>query len=146
MGTIHKSDVVVTGDFALTGSQSVALPTHKPLLALRDPPGGLSYAYYENMVSTIRVEMEDYEHFVGIDAGVKASFGGASDLNQCTGMGAKLCMEAIEIKPRHNSMSKVLPTSKCLCLTREVQELSPRPGAIGPAEMSGQPARTLTRF
>lgn len=36
---IHRADVVVTGDYELPGGFSVALPTHKPLLVLRDPPG-----------------------------------------------------------------------------------------------------------
>ncbi|KAL7576580.1 hypothetical protein ACA910_018071 [Epithemia clementina (nom. ined.)] len=97
-GTIHKSEVVVTGDFALAGSQSVALPTHKPLLVIRDPPGGNSYTYYENMVSTIRVEMEQYETFVGIDGSAKGNFGSSSEISACAGFGVSLCLEVAEAK------------------------------------------------
>ena len=97
-GSIHKSDVVVTGDFALAGSQSVALPTHKPLLVLRDPPGGSSYAYYENMISTIRMEMKDYETFVGLDVSMKGSFGTTSEIQTCAGLFVEMCLELIEGK------------------------------------------------
>jgi hypothetical protein len=68
-GRSHRSEVVVTGDFELPGGLSVSLPTHMPLLALRDPPGGGSYSYYNNVKSTIRVTMKNYESYVNVNAG-----------------------------------------------------------------------------
>jgi hypothetical protein len=68
-GRSHRSEVVITGDFELPGGLSVSLPTHMPLMALRDPPGGGSYSYYNAVKSTIRVTMKNYESYVNVNAG-----------------------------------------------------------------------------
>ena len=43
----HRACVLVTGRYALEATPAVSLPTHKPLLIIYDPPGGMSYSTYE---------------------------------------------------------------------------------------------------
>jgi hypothetical protein len=69
-GATRKSEVVVTGDYEPPGGATVPLPTHKPLLVLRDPPGGASFSYYNNIRTTIRVRLKGYTAFNGRDDGM----------------------------------------------------------------------------
>ena len=44
----YEAVSVVEGVISNGNAKSFALPTHKPIMILRDPPGGLSYASYKN--------------------------------------------------------------------------------------------------
>lgn len=94
----HKSDVVVTGDFELPGGFSVALPSHRPLMAIRDPPGGSSFAYYNNVKSTTRVTLEHYESFVESESLAKISFGADLGTDICVGLGFVVCTKLLELE------------------------------------------------
>ena len=52
----HKAVVFVDGLYSKGPGNSFALPTHAPIMVLRDPPGGNSYASFENIVTTVKVE------------------------------------------------------------------------------------------
>jgi hypothetical protein len=68
-GKSHRSEVVIIGDFELPGGLSVSLPTHMPLLTLRDPLGGQSYSYYNNVKTHIRVTMRNFESYAKFEGG-----------------------------------------------------------------------------
>jgi hypothetical protein len=48
----HKAQVIVTGDYVEGAGKSFALPTYQPIMILRDPPGGLSQASYQNVATS----------------------------------------------------------------------------------------------
>jgi len=97
-GKQHKTDVVLVGDYELSDKFSAALPTHEPLLVIRDPPGGGSYSYYENVLTTVSVEMEQYEVFVGFDSELVMGSGTEIDLSMCAGVGAAVCKPEVKSK------------------------------------------------
>ena len=105
---VHKAAIFIEGLYSKGPGNSFALPTHQPIMILRDPPGenllqvfcssihfdlfshsrifhflifsisgGLSYAKYENVVTTVKVKSsEDETHLkntitVGVDAMVQ---------------------------------------------------------------------------
>eukprot|EP00957_Ditylum_brightwellii_P130260 9936730-Ditylum_brightwellii.AAC.1 len=67
----HTSGIFVEGLYDKGPGDSFAVPTHEPLLILRDPPGGLSYASYNNMKTTIRAKAEDHNVVADVDIGMK---------------------------------------------------------------------------
>jgi len=95
-GATHTSNVTLVGDYEVSDKLSVALPTYKPLLVIRDPPGGGSYSYYENVLTTISVELEQWETFVGFDASVEATLGTEAETSVCGGFGLMLCQSILD--------------------------------------------------
>ena len=68
----HKSDgsivqatmtyqFVITGSYTISEFGSIALPTHTPVLILRDPPGGLSTASYTDVVTAFQLQVKHDE-------------------------------------------------------------------------------------
>ena len=51
----HKAAVVITGMYKKEKGQSFAFPSEDPIMVLRDPPGGLSTATYQNIKSTLKM-------------------------------------------------------------------------------------------
>ena len=51
----HNANIFISGLYSKGPGNSFALPTHQPIMVLRDPPGGSSYASYENIVTTAKV-------------------------------------------------------------------------------------------
>ena len=96
--TLSIAKFVVTGDYKTGDGLSVAIPTHKPLLTLRDPPGGLSYSYYKNVHTTIRIDIKNYETYAGFDTQIKAMWGTKLDAGICAGVGVEMCKKIIESK------------------------------------------------
>ncbi|KAL7463047.1 hypothetical protein ACHAXS_003420, partial [Conticribra weissflogii] len=76
----HVMYVVVTGDYGYGLMGSFPMPTLKPLLVLRDPPGGLSSVSYSNVHTT---EFEKYE---GVDGGFSVSGNFVSEADNCVGV------------------------------------------------------------
>ena len=93
---------MVTGNFDNENSFPFPLPTYKPLLVLRDPPGGLSYSYYKNMRSIVRVQMEDLRVWGGIDHNLDFTAMADSTNKACVGGGmvvlTMLCKKVLEAK------------------------------------------------
>eukprot|EP00978_Attheya_sp_CCMP212_P027543 scaffold92309_cov43-Attheya_sp.AAC.1 len=77
---------IVSDDMTGKGP-SFALPTYKPILVLRDPPGGLSTASYQNVQTTIKVTSSSRESYKGFNAGIKLGFGGDQTVQLCSGGG-----------------------------------------------------------
>ncbi len=96
--TQHKIDVVLVGDYKVSDKFLVVLPTHEPLLVLRDPPGGGSYSYYENMVTTISVELEQWETFVGLNVEASGAAGLDLESTACFGLGPLFCTTATKVE------------------------------------------------
>ena len=90
----HVAEFIVTGDFDLDKGPSFALPTYKPILVLRDPPGGLSTASYTNVQTTIAVTMENTKAMGGFDAGLDIGITGGASLETCAGGGFGVMMLA----------------------------------------------------
>jgi hypothetical protein len=65
---VHLLLLADAKDYEPSGGQSVSLPSHKPLLTLRDPPGGGSHSYYQNVKTTMKLTLENYESYVDIAA------------------------------------------------------------------------------
>ncbi|CAK9105214.1 Hypothetical protein SCF082_LOCUS49043 [Durusdinium trenchii] len=87
-GVSHEIQVVVVGDYDQGGGSSFALPTYEPLLVVRDPPGGESHATFENVETTVRLENEYFEEYVGFDAELELrSVVGVTDVEACAGGG-----------------------------------------------------------
>ena len=62
----HTMYVVITGQYSKDPNpQSIPLPTHKPLMILRDPPGGNSQVTYSNVESTMKISINNYEKYAG---------------------------------------------------------------------------------
>ena len=51
----YTASIFISGLYNKGPGQSFALPTHEPILVLRDPPGGNSYASFKNIVTTAKV-------------------------------------------------------------------------------------------
>ena len=51
----HRADFFIVGLFSKGPKESFALPTHQPIMVLRDPPGSGSFASYENIRTSIRI-------------------------------------------------------------------------------------------
>ena len=87
--------VIVTGDHSL-GDDYFAMPTHFPLLVIRDPPGGTSFAVYEEMQSTVQLTMNEYEKYMGVDAGITAQITLMEQtVSLCAGVGVAMsCSDA----------------------------------------------------
>jgi len=76
----YKACFVIEGDYSRGYVGSAALPTHKPVLTLRDPPGGLSYAVYSDMRTTFSLNVDSESHFVGFSSELEFAFVGKTEL------------------------------------------------------------------
>lgn len=68
----HTAAFFVEGKYDKGVGRSFPVPTHKPVMVLRDPPGGDSYAKYENIQSTFKLFTEDSS--ANVDLHFKAGF------------------------------------------------------------------------
>ena len=95
---VHKAAFIVEGYFSKGPGNSFALPTHKPIMVLYDPPGGLSYATYENVQTTIKLETSststELHHHLGMEFKTTTSF----ETDICVGLGAAKCDEILVIE------------------------------------------------
>ena len=57
----HQALFFIEGFYSQGPGNSFALPTHEPIMVLRDPPGGSSQAHYENVQTTVRVVTSETE-------------------------------------------------------------------------------------
>lgn len=81
----HEASVFIEGLYTKGEGATISLPTHEPIMILRDPPGGASTASYENVVTTAKVVSNAIEiHGAGeIDATLSA--GADVDVETCAG-------------------------------------------------------------
>mmetsp|Transcript_21609 Transcript_21609/g.27877 ORF Transcript_21609/g.27877 Transcript_21609/m.27877 type:complete len:1916 (+) Transcript_21609:457-6204(+) len=83
----HKADFVLEGYYSKGPGRSFAFPTHKPIMILRDPPGGLSYATYENVVTTMKLETSSTSTSIHHKFGLAMQTEATIDVELCTGGG-----------------------------------------------------------
>ena len=58
----------------------IALPTHKPILIIRDPPGGMS-STYQNVQTTLKLdESSESHHYVGFKLNLDTALGFDTEL------------------------------------------------------------------
>ncbi|CAB9525330.1 Cupin superfamily protein [Seminavis robusta] len=94
----HRAEVVVIGDYVKGPGASFALPTYKPILVLRDPPGGLSQSIYENVQTSVKVKSSTVERVKDTTFHFDRSIGGEAELSMCAGFGAMACKDVLEIE------------------------------------------------
>ena len=89
---------VPLGDYANGDAKTLGIPLQTPLLVIRDPPGGSSTASYSRVETTIKVSVENYERYEGLDAGgaISGSFGGGT--GACVGLGAEASAQTSSIE------------------------------------------------
>lgn len=108
----HKAEVVVVGDYVKGPGASFALPTYKPILVLRDPPGGKSQAVYENVQSTVEVTSSSVERVLDTEHNFKYNVGFKGDIDFCAGLGAMACKAVFETEVKGNIGGEVTGKTK----------------------------------
>ncbi|CAB9509704.1 Cupin superfamily protein [Seminavis robusta] len=93
----HVAEMVVTGDYKLGEGKSFALPTYEPILILRDPPGGLSQASYENVQTTMRVKSAEFERLEDLSHNSRLHIGADIDAESCAGFGIEICLKTFSL-------------------------------------------------
>ncbi|CAB9518222.1 Cupin superfamily protein [Seminavis robusta] len=93
----HVAELVVTGDYKLGEGKSFALPTYEPILILRDPPGGLSQASYENVQTTMRVKSAEHEKLEDLSHNSRLHIGADIDQGSCAGFGLSICLKSFSL-------------------------------------------------
>lgn len=64
------------------------MPTHQPILIIRDPPGGSSYAKFENVVTKIRAVSDTMQVTGRGEAKLGGGVGTDINIDSCQGAGA----------------------------------------------------------
>ena len=83
----HEATIFIEGEYSKGKGDSFALPSHEPIMILRDPPGGSSSAFYENVKSTLRVVESETSTNINANASVKPSIEVEPDAELCAGGG-----------------------------------------------------------
>lgn len=99
MSVSHTAYFFVEGDYKKGPGRSFAIPEHEPVMVIRDPPGGSSYASYKN----IRTEFHLLDRTIenrneGADKSYNSHVGFKVETNGCAGfLAAFLCMKAFQM-------------------------------------------------
>merc|ERR1719491_1992748 len=88
--------VVVKGDFSNAQPQSIIIPINEPMLIIRDPPGGESTVSYSHVETTVKVSMENYEKYMGLDVSAELGVQLEAKAETCMGFLAAVCPEGVE--------------------------------------------------
>lgn len=92
----YTAAVVVVGKYSRGAGDSFALPTHKPIMILRDPPGGMSTASYENVKTTIKVDTSSTSSSISNSFGFGVRMDYDVEVSACLGgLVSSLCKETI---------------------------------------------------
>jgi len=81
---------VVEGVISKGNARSFALPTHKPIMILRDPPGGLSYFSYKHIKTTFKFETSSTSTTLNHKFSINSKLVTSVDAPLCTGGGGGL--------------------------------------------------------
>ena len=91
----YTASIFISGLYSKGPGKSLALPTHEPILVLRDPPGGNSYASFENIVTTARV-VSNSTQISGSGLSMKEVKAGIEfETDICTGLGVSACAVSV---------------------------------------------------
>ncbi|GFH57847.1 hypothetical protein CTEN210_14323 [Chaetoceros tenuissimus] len=83
----HEASVFIEGLYSKGEGNTISLPTHEPIMILRDPPGGASTASYENVVTTAKVVSSTVRVHGTSELKTTLSVGADADAKICTGGG-----------------------------------------------------------
>ena len=83
----HEAIIFIEGLYSKGKGDSFALPSHEPIMILRDPPGGTSSATYENVKTTIRAVHSETSTHIGVDAMIKPTVDIKQRAEICAGGG-----------------------------------------------------------
>ena len=83
----HTAVFFLEGPYSKGPGNSFSLPTHEPIMILRDPPGGDSFAFYNNIKTTIRLVTSDFLRTIGAEIATKPISSVAVDPTVCIGGG-----------------------------------------------------------
>ena len=83
----HEAIIFIEGLYSKGKGDSFALPSHEPIMILRDPPGGTSSATYENVKTTIRAIDSETATHIGVDFTTKATVDVEQRADICAGGG-----------------------------------------------------------
>ena len=84
LGVQEVATAVVVGDYERGLIEALDVPIYEPVMILRDPPGGGSYASYTNMETTIELTHETFSH--------KSSSGGFNHSKEFIGAAIEFCV------------------------------------------------------
>ena len=93
MEFVHVASFVIQGLYKNGNGQSFALPTHTPVLILRDPPGGTSSAHYENIHTSVSITSEERTETLSNEFSVGAKLLSGVKLGKCFGLGVSVCTD-----------------------------------------------------
>jgi len=101
----HRAAFFVQGYYRKGEGESFALPTHKPIMILRDPPGGMSYATYNNIKTTFKIETSDTSVHMSHSFGFALKKKVGTKISLSTGLGGGIlgaifesCNDAFELE------------------------------------------------
>ena len=83
----HVATIFIEGEYSEGKGDSFALPSHEPIMILRDPPGGDSFATYDNVKSTLRVVESETTTNINANVMVKPIITVEINGNVCAGGG-----------------------------------------------------------
>lgn len=81
-----KMFAAVVGERFISAAETVPFPEGMPLLVLHDPPGGASFASYENIATTVVFVQNMDSSSKRVDTSIATRFGSHADLDYGTGM------------------------------------------------------------
>lgn len=97
------------GYYSKGPGRSFALPTHKPIVILRDPPGGLSYASYENIETRFKLETSSTSTSTHNKFGIGINNVVKQDPEMCLGAGGGLAGPSVATCKKVSSMDNKTP-------------------------------------
>ena len=74
------------------------IPMNEPMLILRDPPSGSSSVTYQNVQTSLKLSIENYKKFRGINADGGLDVVVEGEGKMCYGMGFKTCLLSYKSK------------------------------------------------
>ena len=87
MQVTHTAENLIIGDYDEGKPTQLPLPAVDPIMIIRDPPGGGSYAYYNNVRTLSTMRFKGYEGYAGFHANLGPGAGVDVDTALCVGLG-----------------------------------------------------------
>jgi len=89
----HKANFIIQGLYKDGDGLSFALPSHSPIMVLRDPPGGTSFSTFANVQTKLSIIAKEKTDTVDneISGGLANNYGLKGQT--CFGLGVMICTE-----------------------------------------------------
>ena len=112
----HKAAFVISGLYSKGPSNSFALPTHKPIMVLGDPSGGLSYATYTDVQTTIDLQTSTTSESIANTISMDFTIDFGAELKKSTGLGDSVENNLLDMEFKPNPAASI-SRAKTLTLT-----------------------------